>query len=163
MAKNRYLRSAYEYYLDIKRPFKGWPRLPKGQRAYPVFRSKCTGALLAAPLGWENKRRSVKLPGQPAVSKRHIYLKSLYPQTDPKGRILFLNECTGSVVSLSADGKKKYYWPRENVPPPPVRVKRVSVAVSTTTNPLPRRVRDITHRHTGHVTFTAAPPRRRRA
>lgn len=158
MPKNQYLGSAYEHFLSVQRPLKGWPRLPPGKRAYPVFRSKCTGALIAAPLGWtEGHHRSVKLPGQPAASKRHVYLKPLHPQTDPKGRPLFLNECTGSMVSFSKGGKTRYYWPRR---PSPVR-RMAAVSMTTTANPLPRRFQSINHRRPGQVSLTLNPRLRR--
>lgn len=159
MPKNQYLDSAYEHFLSVQRPLKGWPRLPAGKRAYPVFRSKCSGALIAAPTGWKNgQHRSVKLPGQHAASKRHVNLKPLYPQTDPKGRPLFLNECTGSVVSFSKKGgKTRYYWPRR---PSPVR-RMAAVSMTTTANPLPRRFQSINHRRPGQVSLTLNPRLRR--
>lgn len=154
MPKNRFLGSAYEHFLDTRKPFKGWPRKPPGLQAYPVYRSKCTGALVAAPFGWEKteSHRSVKLPGQRKAAKRkHLFYKPLQPRTDPKGRPLFESECTGSIVSFSKNGKTRYYWPR-----PPRRLP--ALAISTTENPrLQPPLPAVPQRRPGRFTVTLNP------
>jgi len=133
--------------FDVKRPYPGWPKLRLGEQSYPVYRSQCTGALLAAPSGIHSRKRYVRLPGEQRKARAsYDTFAPLHGKTDPRGRPLYVSRCRGTVVSFSKNGSRRYYWPAFK------GVKRVAaVQMETTSNPRHKNAPVIRRRHVAAV------------